>query len=67
MKNMSLWVLVLVLALVGSAIWHEVHYRQASAPEQASPVKRAAHQKAAPAPAPGTRTPATNEYGQLAG
>ena len=67
MKNMSLWVLLLVLGLVGSAIWHEVQYRQASAPVKAAPVKRVSHQKAAPAVPHGTPTPSTNEYGQLTG
>ena len=41
MKNASLWVMVLVVALVGSAIWYEVQYRQSSRPEGSSPFRHA--------------------------
>ena len=47
MKNVSMWVLVLVLALVGSAIWHEVQLRHA-APGSNSRIKRASMKEAAP-------------------
>ena len=47
MKNMSMWVLVLVLALVGSAIWYEVQYRSAAKADTNSPARRTSTQKPA--------------------
>ena len=68
MKNMSMWVMVIAVALVGSAIWYEVQYRQGSKPEAEihSPVRHTSTPKAAPAK-PGQQPSSTNERGQLIG
>ena len=67
MKNVSLWVLVLVLALVGSAVWYEVQYRQASKPDSYAPVKRTSAQKKAPEGPAHHPTSPTGPSGELIG
>ena len=66
MKNMSVWVLVLVFALVGSAIWYEIQYRHA-APGTSSPVRRASMKHAPPKPIDHQNIKPTNDHGQMIG
>ena len=67
MKNVSLWVMVLVLALIGSAIWYEVQYRQSAAPEQQTRIKRTSSPRS-PAQKPGQQQPApASGSGELIG
>jgi hypothetical protein len=63
---MSMWVMVLVVALVGSAIWYEVQYRHVKG-ESYAPIKRTSVKRAAPVnPGAKPKSP-TNEDGQLIG
>lgn len=67
MKNMSKWVMVFVLALVGTAIWYEVQYRHAPKSEAGTPVRRASSSRKAAGPKPGQHATPTNESGQMIG
>jgi uncharacterized protein HemX len=66
MKNTSLWVLVLVLALVGSAVWYEVQYRHVNKTETSAPVRRASTKKA-DKPVDKNHIKPTDENGQMIG
>ena len=71
MKNVTRWVVLGVVVLVGMAIWHEIEYRRGQRPDPVQPVRHATvkhHDAKAPAPPshPGEGQP-TSEHGLLIG
>ena len=68
MKNASMWVMVGVLLLVGTAIFYEMQYRQANKSESVTPVRHASSSRKAPdQPQPPAHLKPTTDGGRLIG